>query len=53
MAPGFEALSDHDFQDDEDELDFSDLRQQYDVHMEEGLDTFCVRIEDPRKMYRS
>lgn len=44
MAPGFDTLSDHDFQeeDDEEEIDFSDLREQYDVHMEEGLDTFCV-----------
>jgi translation initiation factor 3 subunit B len=44
MAPGFDTLSDHDFQEDdvEDEIDFSDLREQYDVRMEEGLDTFCV-----------
>jgi hypothetical protein len=46
MAPGFDTLSDHDFQeeDDEEEIDFSDLREQYDVHMEEGLDTFCVLL---------
>ena len=45
MAPSFDTLSDHDFQEDdvEDEIDFSDLREQYDVRMEEGLDTFCVR----------
>ena len=44
MAPSFDTLSDHDFQEDdvEDEIDFSDLREQYDVRMEEGLDTFCV-----------
>jgi hypothetical protein len=44
MAPSFDTLSDHDFQeeDDEEEIDFSDLREQYDVRMEEGLDTFCV-----------
>ena len=43
MAPTFDTLSDHDIQDEEDEgLDFSDLREQYDVRMEEGLDTFCV-----------
>ena len=43
MAPSFDTLSDHDLQDeDEEEIDFSDLREQYDVRMEEGLDTFCV-----------
>ena len=44
MAPSFDTLSDHDFQEDdvEGEIDFSDLREQYDVRMEEGLDTFCV-----------
>ena len=41
MAPGFDTLSDHDF-DDEEEVDFSDLRQQFDVRMEEGLDAFVV-----------
>ena len=41
MAPGFDTLSDHDF-DDEEEIDFSDLRQQYDVRMESGLDAFVV-----------
>jgi translation initiation factor 3 subunit B len=48
MAPSFDTLSDHDFQEDdiEDEIDFSDLREQYDVRMEEGLDTFCVRAGD-------
>lgn len=49
MAPSFDSLSDHDFQeeDEEEEIDFSDLREQYDVHMEEGLDTFvvCLRNE--------
>jgi translation initiation factor 3 subunit B len=49
MAPSFDTLSDHDFQeeDDEEEIDFSDLREQYDVRMEEGLDTFvvCLRIK--------
>lgn len=42
MAPSFDTLSDHDFEDGEDELDFSDLRDQYEVRMEEGLDTFVV-----------
>ena len=41
MAPGFDTLSDHDFEDEED-VDFSDLRQQYDVRMEQGLDAFVV-----------
>jgi hypothetical protein len=42
MAPGFDQLSDHDFQDEEDEIDFSDLKEKFDVRMEEGLDTFVV-----------
>jgi hypothetical protein len=44
MAPDFDQLSDHDFQDDADEIDLSDLQERYDVRMEEGLDTFVVRI---------
>lgn len=43
MAPGFDQLSDHDFEDDIDDIDFSDLKERYDVRMEEGLDTFVVR----------
>ena len=43
MAPSFDQLSDHDFQEEEDEIDFSDLQERYDVRMEEGLDTFVVR----------
>ncbi|RMZ80645.1 hypothetical protein DV738_g2632, partial [Chaetothyriales sp. CBS 135597] len=43
MAPSFDRLSDHDLHDeDEDEIDFSDLQERYDVRMEEGLDTFVV-----------
>lgn len=42
MAPGFDTLSDHDFQDEEDEIDFSDLQEKYEVRIEEGLDTFVV-----------
>ena len=43
MAPGFETLSDHDYNEElDEEIDFSDLRAQYDVRMEQGLDTFCV-----------
>jgi len=41
MPPSFENLPvDEEF--DEDEIDFSDLRQQYEVRLEEGLDTFVV-----------
>lgn len=64
MAPTFDTLSDHDFEFDEDEIDFSgqssaptlitrgfpssrltqqaDLRAQYDVRKDQGLDTFVV-----------
>ena len=42
MAPSFDQLSDHDFNDEEDEIDFTDLQERYDVRMEEGLDTFVV-----------
>ena len=41
MAPGFDQLSDHDFEDEAD-IDLSDLKERYDVRMEEGLDTFVV-----------
>ena len=44
MAPSFDTLSDHDFQDEDDEIDFTDLQERFDVRMEEGLDTFVVRI---------
>jgi translation initiation factor 3 subunit B len=41
MPPSFENLPvDEEF--DEDEIDFSDLREQYEVRLEEGLDTFVV-----------
>ena len=43
MAPSFDQLSDHDFDPEEDEVDFSDLQERYEVHMEQGLDTFVVR----------
>jgi hypothetical protein len=43
MAPGFDQLSDHDYEDEVDNIDFSDLKERYDVRMEEGLDTFVVR----------
>jgi translation initiation factor 3 subunit B len=44
MAPGFDQLSDHDYDDDLENIDFSDLKERYDVRMEEGLDTFVVRM---------
>ena len=45
MAPSFDhlreaALDDDDF--DEDEVDTSDLREKYEVQLEQGLDTFVV-----------
>ena len=50
MAPSFDQLSDHDFDPEDDEIDFSDLQEQYEVHMEQGLDTFvvCNRPSDNR-----
>ena len=44
MAPGFDQLSDHDYDDELEDIDFSDLKDRYDVRMEEGLDTFVVRL---------
>ena len=44
MAPGFDQLSDHDYDDELENIDFSDLKERYDVRMEEGLDTFVVRM---------
>ncbi|KAG8623592.1 hypothetical protein KVT40_008568 [Elsinoe batatas] len=41
MAPSFDNLPDDDNFDDE-EIDFSDLHEQYQVRMEEGLDAFVV-----------
>ncbi|GAB7357432.1 hypothetical protein MBLNU459_g8357t1 [Dothideomycetes sp. NU459] len=41
MAPSFDNLADDENFDDV-EVDFSDLREQYEVRMEEGLDTFVV-----------
>ena len=43
MAPSFEQLDpETEYDDDASDVDFSDLREQYDVRMEEGLDTFIV-----------
>ncbi|KAL8969679.1 MAG: hypothetical protein Q9197_004208 [Variospora fuerteventurae] len=42
MAPSFDNLSEDRGSESEEELDFSDLRENYDVRMEEGLDTFVV-----------
>ena len=44
MAPSFDHLpdpEDEDYDEDE-ELDFSDLRERFEVQMESGLDTFVV-----------
>jgi translation initiation factor 3 subunit B len=58
MAPSFDRLVEEDFQDDDEEIDFSgsmamntsqlsanfypDLQEQYEVRLEEGLDAFVV-----------
>ncbi|GAD93943.1 hypothetical protein ATEG_04888 [Paecilomyces variotii No. 5] len=44
MAPSFDTLSEQDLQheEEEEEVDFSDLKAQYEVKLEEGLDTFVV-----------
>ncbi|KAI9717540.1 MAG: Translation initiation factor 3 subunit b [Candelaria pacifica] len=42
MAPSFENLPEDDSYDEDEELDFSDLRDQYKVRLEEGLDAFVV-----------
>ncbi|KAK1071198.1 Translation initiation factor 3 subunit b [Friedmanniomyces endolithicus] len=42
MAPSFEQLDPEVDYDEDEEIDFSDLREQYEVRMEEGLDTFVV-----------
>lgn len=43
MAPSFDHLPDPEEEEfDDDELDFSDLREQFEVRLEQGLDTFVV-----------
>ncbi|KAJ5824955.1 Translation initiation factor eIF-3b [Penicillium robsamsonii] len=43
MAPSFDTLSEQDLhEEEEEEIDFSDLKEQYEVKVEEGLDTFIV-----------
>ncbi|KAL9118123.1 MAG: hypothetical protein Q9187_005334 [Circinaria calcarea] len=42
MAPSFENLPEDDGYDSEEEIDFSDLREQYEVRLEQGLDAFVV-----------
>ena len=42
MAPSFADLPNEDDFDSDEELDFSDLREQHEVRMEQGLDTFVV-----------
>jgi translation initiation factor 3 subunit B len=45
MAPSFDQLREEDLDDeefDEDEIDLSDLREKYEVQLEQGYDTFVV-----------
>ncbi|EAS27361.3 eukaryotic translation initiation factor 3 subunit B [Coccidioides immitis RS] len=42
MAPSFDTLSEQDLHEEEVEIDFSDLKAQYEVRLEEGLDAFVV-----------
>ena len=42
MAPSFVNLADDPDFDSDEEIDFSDLREQHEVRMEQGLDTFVV-----------
>jgi translation initiation factor 3 subunit B len=44
MAPSFDHLPDpdEDEYDDDEELDFSDLQEKYQVQLQQGLDTFVV-----------
>jgi len=45
MAPSFENLREEDLDEndfDEDEVDISDLREKYEVSLEQGYDTFVV-----------
>ncbi|KAK2798844.1 Translation initiation factor 3 subunit b [Emmonsiellopsis sp. PD_5] len=42
MAPSFDTLSEQDLHEEELDIDFSDLKAQYEVRLEEGLDAFVV-----------
>ena len=42
MAPSFANLPEDDEFDSEEEIDFSDLRAQHEVRLEQGLDAFVV-----------
>lgn len=42
MAPSYDNLPIEDDEFDEEEVDFSDLHEQYEVRLEEGLDAFVV-----------
>ena len=42
MAPSFDNLPEDDDFDSDEEIDFSDLREQHMVRMERGLDAFVV-----------
>ena len=48
MAPSFANLADDPDFDSDEEIDFSDLRAQHEVRMEQGLDTFVVVDGLPR-----
>ena len=42
MAPSFDNLPEDDGFDSDEEIDFSDLREQHEVNLEQGLDAFVV-----------
>ena len=42
MAPSFDNLPEDDGFDSDEEIDFSDLREQHEVRLEQGLDAFVV-----------
>ncbi|KAI5286616.1 Translation initiation factor 3 subunit b [Ascosphaera aggregata] len=43
MAPSFDTLAEHNLHEEEElDIDFSDLKEQYEVRLEEGLDSFVV-----------
>jgi translation initiation factor 3 subunit B len=42
MAPSFDQLPPELDEFDEDEIDYSDLHEQFEVRLDEGLDTFVV-----------
>ncbi len=42
MAPSFDHLPEEEEFDSDEEIDFSDLREQHEVRLEQGLDAFVV-----------